>query len=155
MAIKTKLWDAAEFLKTPAHRAAYLEAAIEDGDPAVIANALGNIARAQGIAEVAKKAGVTRAALYKNLSQGGDPRISTLLGVMRATGLRVTIAPDQEAKAKRAPVVGKVIAEPSKFRSVVGGKAARPPSQKQAAESRASRKLTPAKRKDPERHASR
>jgi probable addiction module antidote protein len=89
MAIRTTAWDAAEYLDTPKAIAAYLEAAFEDGDPALIAAALGDVARAQGMTQLASQAGVTREALYKALSPTGDPRLSTLLGVMKALGIRI------------------------------------------------------------------
>ena len=89
MALKTRTWDAAECLDSPKAIASYLEAAFEDGDPAVIAAALGDVARAQGMSELARKAGVTREALYKALSPSGDPRLSTLLGVMKALGIKL------------------------------------------------------------------
>lgn len=92
MALKTA-WDPADYLTTPSRIAAYLAAAFEDGDPALLAAALGDIARAKGMTEVAAKAGVTREALYKALSPNGDPRLSTLLGVMRALGLKLTPRP--------------------------------------------------------------
>lgn len=80
MAFKTTPWDPS----------AYLEAAFEDGDPALIATTLGDIARAIGMTQLASQAGVTREALYKALSPTGDPRLSTLLGVIRALGLKLT-----------------------------------------------------------------
>ncbi len=89
MALKTRTWDAAEYLDSPKAISSYLEAAFEDGDPAVIAAALGDVARAQGMSELARKAGVTREALYKALSPSGDPRLSTLLGVMKALGIKL------------------------------------------------------------------
>jgi probable addiction module antidote protein len=70
--------------------AAYLKAAIDDGDPALIATALGDIARAMGMTQLASQAGVTREALYKALSPSGDPRLSTFLGVMKALGIKLT-----------------------------------------------------------------
>ena len=91
MTIKTTPWDPADFLSSDDAIAAYLEAAFEDGDPRVIAVALGNIAKARGMTAVAKDAGVTREALYKALSENGDPRLSTLLGVTRALGVRLTV----------------------------------------------------------------
>ena len=84
-------WDSAEVLDTPAAVAAYLEAALEEDDPALLTHALGVIARAQGMANIAEEAGVTREALYKALSADGDPRLSTFLGVLRALGLRLDI----------------------------------------------------------------
>jgi probable addiction module antidote protein len=90
MALKTTLWDAAEYLDNPEAIAEYLEAAFEDGDPALIAAALGDVARAMGMTQLAGKAGVTREALYKALSPTGDPRLSTFLGVMKALGIKLT-----------------------------------------------------------------
>jgi len=92
MALQTTKFDIQDHLKTPEERAAYIEAAFEDGNPALIAHALGDIARAEGMTKVAKDAGVTREALYKALSDKGDPKLSTLLGVMRALGIRLTVA---------------------------------------------------------------
>ncbi|HEV2323223.1 MAG TPA: addiction module antidote protein [Terracidiphilus sp.] len=89
MAIKTKKWDPVGYLDTPKSIVAYLEAAFEDGDPAVIAAALGDISRAKGMSELARQAGVTREALYKALSPSGDPRLSTFLGVMKALGIKL------------------------------------------------------------------
>ena len=77
------------YLASPRSIAAYLEAAFEDGDPALIAAALGDVARAQGMTQLANHAGVTREALYKALSPTGDPRLSTFVGVMKALGIRI------------------------------------------------------------------
>jgi probable addiction module antidote protein len=90
MALNTKPWNPAEYLTTPSRIAAYLEAAFEDGDPSLIATALGDIARAMGMTQLAGQAGVTREALYKALSPTGDPRLSTFLGVMKALGIKLT-----------------------------------------------------------------
>ena len=89
MAIKTTAWDPGEFLSNPKAVAAYLEAAFEDGDPALIAAALGDVARAVGMTQLAAQSGVTREALYKALSPNGDPRLSTFLGIMKALGIRL------------------------------------------------------------------
>lgn len=97
MAVETTPWDTADFLTGDEAIAAYLEAALEDGEPKVVAMALGNIARAKGMTAVAREAGVTREALYKALSENGDPKLSTLLGVMKAVGLRFTVTPADEA----------------------------------------------------------
>lgn len=91
MAIETKIWDPAERLTTPDAIAAYLEAVFEDGDPSLIAAALGDIARAKGMTEIAKAAGVTRDTLYKSLTKDGDPRLSTFLGVTKALGLKIQL----------------------------------------------------------------
>lgn len=90
MALKTAPWDPAEYLTTPSRIAAYLEAAFEEGDPALIATALGDIARAKGMTQLAAEAGITREALYKALSATGDPRLSTFLGVIKALGIKLT-----------------------------------------------------------------
>jgi len=90
MALKTTPFDPAEYLDTPGRIAAYLEAAFEDGDPALVAAALGDIARAMGMTQLASRAGVTREALYKALSATGDPKLSTFLGVMKALGIKLT-----------------------------------------------------------------
>jgi probable addiction module antidote protein len=86
---KTKRWDAAEHLETEEDMAAYLEAALEDGDPALIAAALGDIARAKGMSQIARETGLGRESLYKALSPDGNPELSTVLKVVRALGLRL------------------------------------------------------------------
>jgi probable addiction module antidote protein len=90
MSVKTTVWDASEYLDSPAAIAEYLEAVFEDGDPALIAAALGDVARALGMTQLANQSGVTREALYKALSPTGDPRLSTFLGVMKALGIKLT-----------------------------------------------------------------
>ena len=86
---KTKPWDAAEHLETKEDIVLYLEAAFEDGDPALIAAALGDAARAKGMAKVAAEAGLGRESLYKALSPKGNPEFATVLKVIRALGLRL------------------------------------------------------------------
>lgn len=73
--------------------AAYLEAALEDGDPGVVAAALGDIARTKGMSEIAREAGLGRESLYKALSESGNPELSTVLRVVRALGLKLCAAP--------------------------------------------------------------
>ena len=90
---QTSPWDSSELLHSPEAISAYLEAAFEDGNPALITHALGVIARAKGMGQIAKEAGVTREALYKALSMDGDPKISTFLGVIKALGLHLEIRP--------------------------------------------------------------
>ena len=87
---KLKKWDIQDHLNTPEDVALFLEAVFEDGDPKLIAAALGDVARAKGMTGVARKAGVTREALYKALSERGDPKLATLLGVFKALGLRLS-----------------------------------------------------------------
>jgi probable addiction module antidote protein len=69
--------------------AAYLEAALEEGDPTLITHTLGVIARARGMSQVARKTGLGRESLYKALSPDGNPEFSTILKVVRALGLRL------------------------------------------------------------------
>ena len=88
--VATKPFDPARYTKTREAQQALLDDAFASGNAAYIADALGIIARAQGMSEVAKKAGVTREALYKSLSEDGDPRLTTLLGVVQALGLKLT-----------------------------------------------------------------
>jgi len=92
MAVETAPYDSADYLKTPEDIAAYLEAAFEDGDAAVITHALGVVARAEGMTEVARQAGLTRASLYKALSADGHPEFATVLKVVQALGLKMTVA---------------------------------------------------------------
>lgn len=92
MPLETTRFDIQEYLKTPEQQVAYIEAALEEDDPAFLAKALGEVARARGMTQVAKDAGVTREALYRALSEKGDPRLSTLMGVMKALGLKLRIA---------------------------------------------------------------
>jgi probable addiction module antidote protein len=85
-------YDSADYLKSEEDMAAYLEACLEEApdDPAFIASALGAIARARGMAELAKKTGLTREGLYNSLSKDGNPSLGTVMKVMRALGLRLT-----------------------------------------------------------------
>ena len=87
--VKTRPWDPAEYLETPDDAIAYLEAAFEDGDPRVIAAAVGDVARRQGMTSVAAKAGLGRESLYKALSSDGNPGFATVLNVLAALGLRL------------------------------------------------------------------
>ena len=93
MTLETFPLDLAEYVNTPEAQAYLLEDALESGDAAYLSNALGIIARARGMTDTAAKAGVTREALYKALSTKGDPKLSTLLGVFRALGLRLKLEP--------------------------------------------------------------
>ena len=86
---QTRPWDVAEHLETDEDMAAYLEAALEEGDPAVVAAALGDIARAKGMAQIARETGLGRESLYKALSPEGNPELATVLKVVRALGLRL------------------------------------------------------------------
>ncbi len=93
MKTKTTLWDAADHLKTKEEMAAYMACALEDGDPALIAAALGDIARAQGMTKIAKRTGLGRESLYKTLSRDGNPELATVLKVFNSVGLRLKVVP--------------------------------------------------------------
>ena len=86
---KTRPWDAAEHLVSEEDRAAYLQAAFDDGDPVLVAAALGDIARAVGMTEIARETGLGRESLYKALSPEGNPEFATIMKVVRALGLRI------------------------------------------------------------------
>lgn len=89
-----------ERLKVPAEAAAYLEAVLEDGDQAAIMLALRQIAQAQGgVAEIARKAKLTREATYKMLSESGNPELRSLSAVLKATGLRIAVKPIEKRAA--------------------------------------------------------
>ena len=87
----TSRYDVAEHLRTPKEMAAYLVACFEeaDGDAAFIAKALGDIARAKGMSQVARDAGLSRESLYKTLSGDRTPGFDTILKVMTALGLKL------------------------------------------------------------------
>ena len=85
----TKVWDPAEHLVTETDMAMYLEAALNEGDPRVIAAALGDIARAKGMTQIAKQTGLGRESLYIALSVDGNPEFSTIMKVISALGLKL------------------------------------------------------------------
>lgn len=91
MKAKTSRYDVAEHLRTPKEMAAYFEACLDeaDGDASFIAKALGDIARAKGMAQVAKRAGLSRESLYKALSGNRSPSFDTILKVVAALGLKL------------------------------------------------------------------
>lgn len=85
----TTVWDASEHLETEDDMVAYLEAALAENDPALVVAVLGDIARAKGMTQIAKQAGLGRASLYKALSPEGNPEFATVLKVVSALGLRL------------------------------------------------------------------
>jgi probable addiction module antidote protein len=91
--IRTRKWDAVDHLQSDADATAYLEAALEEGDGALVAAALGDIARARGMTKIARESGLGRESLYKALSRGGNPELATVLRVVRALGLRLRALP--------------------------------------------------------------
>jgi probable addiction module antidote protein len=93
MAPKTTKWDVAEFLDSEERIAMFLEAAFEEDDPGLITAALGDVARARGMTQMAKDTGFSREALYRALSRDGRPEFNTVLKVMKAFGLRLSPIP--------------------------------------------------------------
>jgi probable addiction module antidote protein len=93
MNLKTHRWDTSEYLETPEKMAAYLEAALEDGDSQLIAAVLGDIAKVKGMTQVAKDSGLGRESLYKALSPDGNPELATVLKVVKALGLSLHASP--------------------------------------------------------------
>ena len=94
-------FDLAEHLRDEEDIAAYLTMVIEENDAAELAHALGIVARARGMTEIARASGLTREALYRALRPGASPRFETIAKVCAALGLRLTVAP--LAQAERAP----------------------------------------------------
>lgn len=95
---KTKPFDPAEYLDDDEAIAAYMTDALESGDPAFVADALGVVARARGMSEVAREAGVSRESLYRALSADGNPEFATVLRVVQALGLRLSVTPAHRDK---------------------------------------------------------
>ncbi|MEQ8448236.1 MAG: putative addiction module antidote protein [Nitratireductor sp.] len=102
MALETTIFDASEYLDDAESQAELLADAFESGNAAYITHALGVVAKARGMTSIAREAGVTREALYRALSENGDPKLSTLLGVAKALGVKlsVTAADDNYAEAR-------------------------------------------------------
>lgn len=95
MTTNLQKYDVANHLRTPEEMAAYLDAAIEEsnGDASFIAMALGDIARAKGMAELSRETGLGRESLYKALSAEGNPQLSTVLKVAKALKLQLHVKP--------------------------------------------------------------
>lgn len=98
MTIETSRWDIVDHLDSDEKIALFLEAIFEEGDPAVIAGAIGEVARARGMSQVAKDAGLSRENLYRALSEGGNPEFATILKVIRAIGYDLTVVPHTAAE---------------------------------------------------------
>ncbi len=93
MPTKTRPFDPAAYLESEEAIAAYLTDALDSNDPGFIADAIGVVARARGMTRVAREAGLSRESLYRTLGQDGNPELSTLLRVLGALGLRLSIRP--------------------------------------------------------------
>jgi len=90
-------YDPADFLKSEADIAAYLDAAAEDGDTAVIAAALGDVVRARNLSRLSRDTGLSREGIYKALSGEGNPSFATIGKIADALGLRISFQPNQQA----------------------------------------------------------
>lgn len=97
MVTELKTYDVAERLTDETEIALYLEAAFEDGDPALIKAALGDVARARGMTDIAKQANMSRAGLYRALSDSGNPTLENLSGILGAFGMRLSVKPAEMA----------------------------------------------------------
>ena len=95
--IDTRPFDAANYLRDEEDVAEYLRQVLEDGDPAELGAALGDIARARGMSQLARDTGLSRESLYKSLSGERAPSSDTLFKVMKALGFKLTIAPSAQA----------------------------------------------------------
>jgi probable addiction module antidote protein len=95
MAIKTTRWDSADYLETDEDIQNYIEACIEEAgdDPAFIVHALGVVARAKNMSQLARDTGLTREGLYKALSEEGNPTFATIAKVAKALGFQITVQP--------------------------------------------------------------
>jgi len=97
---KTTRFDAADYLDSEERQAAYITAALETGDADFVRDALGIVARARGMGEIAKNAGLNRESLYKALGDTGNPEFGTVMRIVGALGLTLSVRP---AAATRTP----------------------------------------------------
>jgi probable addiction module antidote protein len=101
--VKTTRFDVAEYLDTPERQAEYVSAALETGDAAFVRDAVGVVARARGMGDIARAAGLNRESLYKALGETGNPEFGTMLGVLQALGLELAVRPaKRKAPRQRA-----------------------------------------------------
>lgn len=93
MKLKTYPFDPSDHLTDTSMQIELLHEALESGDASFVAAALGTVARARGMSEIARQSGIGRTALYKSLDASGDPKLSTLISVVKALGLKLEITP--------------------------------------------------------------
>jgi probable addiction module antidote protein len=98
---KTTLFDAADYLDTEERQVAYITAALETGDADFVRDALGIVARARGMSEIAKSAGLNRESLYKALGETGNPEFGTVMRIVRALGLTLSARPVKTARGPK------------------------------------------------------
>jgi probable addiction module antidote protein len=99
--LKTSRWDSSKYIVSPEDEVEYLKAAMEEGDPSAITDAIGVIARARGMTEIAKETGLAREALYRALSEEGRPEFATVMKVLEALGLRLSATPISKPQTTR------------------------------------------------------
>jgi probable addiction module antidote protein len=102
MTIKTTKWDVTEHLDSEEAIFGYMNAAFEDGDPALIAAAIGDVARARGMTKIARDAGLSRESLYRALGVGGNPEFATVLKVLHALGIQLKAEPAHDENLAEA-----------------------------------------------------
>jgi len=93
MTLETLPFDSAQYLETDEDIAVYLQAVLEENDPALFAHALGQVARAKGMTQLARETGLAREALYRALSADGNPELATVMKVMKALSLHLSAEP--------------------------------------------------------------
>ena len=93
MTTKTLAWDAAAYLETPQHVAEYIAAAFETGDLSDVTHALSTIARARGMTEISRTAGLARGSLYKAIGEGANPTLATLMSLLSALNVTLSVKP--------------------------------------------------------------
>lgn len=93
MTTETLPFDSARHLETEEDIAFYLQAVLEENDPALLCHALGQVARAKGMTQLARDTGLTREALHRALSTDGNPEMATVMKVLKALGLRLSAEP--------------------------------------------------------------
>jgi len=100
--VNTKPYDIADYLETPESVRGFFQVVWDEGDPRLIAKALGIIARSKGMAHLARKTGLTRENLYVTLSEKGNPKLETFLKVLRALDIRLAVVPSDLHQEKNA-----------------------------------------------------
>ncbi len=98
MTLETSRFDIQNHLKSDEEQAAYLEAALEDADPTLIAAALGDIARARGATRFAEESGLSRETIYRAFRPGGNPTLDTVSKALKVLGLKLAVTPVQAAE---------------------------------------------------------
>ena len=98
MALETTRFDVRNYIRSHDDQTGYLDAALEDGDPALIAAAIGDIARARGASQFARESGLSRETIYKVFRPGGNPKLDTIAKAVKVLGLRLALAPASNPK---------------------------------------------------------